>query len=328
MKLGVIGLGLQSRFRLEQVRLFDEIAAVIGFDPDPHFRTLSRELVRQTTARLDEVWSVPGLDAVLIGIAGSAGAAAVATAFQHGLRVILASPALLPAGMWPLTTAADGVLVLDGADEDLEHQFARGVLESGRLGTVRSVRYVTRGLRLPGHEQFPDAETAAFQDVLGRFAPALFARLMTLIGPLDRVMGQLVHDAAGTATGFVVCFSDAAGRTAQVDVQWDSLAGERTGWIVEGSLATLARKRFYSRMPDGEVVDQPAGPGAEEDLVGNQRWWHKLADREACRSSLTAAAWAVSAVAAVRESDRTGIRVSLAPWPELPAAGAPVRSPP
>lgn len=66
MKLGVIGLGRMGRFRLEQLRLYDEVAAIIGCDPDPRARDQSREMVGCTTAVLHDVWTVPGLDAVLI----------------------------------------------------------------------------------------------------------------------------------------------------------------------------------------------------------------------------------------------------------------------
>lgn len=310
MKLGVFGLGQMGRFRLEQLRLYDEVAAVIGCDPEPEARERSRELVGVTTGNLDEVWSVPGLDAVLIASPVDRQFALMRAALERGLNVAIESPLAIPTN-WEALSAADRVLVLDYPGDDDELALAQSLVGSNQLGDVRTVRYVTRELRLPDErEAASTSSTETGQGMLGRFAPALFARLHTLIAVPDSVFGRVLRDAAGHETGFTAHFADRSGRTANIEVRMDSLIGERSGWVVEGDLATLFRKRLYSRLPDGEILDQPARSDSD-NAHSADRWWRRLADREACRRSMTAAVWAASAVAAVRESDRTGAPAAI-----------------
>lgn len=313
MKLGVIGLGRMGRFRLEQLRLCDGVAAVIGCDPDPQRRELSQELVDRTTADLNEVWSTPGLDAVLITALPGRPFGLVREALGRGLGVAVELPlAAAPTDLASLSPD-DHMLVLDRFGVDEELLLARELVASGRLGDVRSVRFVTREFRLPDRPEPISMESDAAADLLETFGEPIFTRLHGLIAPPEHAIGRLLRDAAGRVTGFFALLSDQAGRTAQIEVRTNSLVGERSGWTIEGSDATLCRSRLYSQMPDGEIVDQPLRvDGDREGWCGN-RWWQQLHDREACRRSIQAAAWAVAAVAAVRESDQTGATTPISP---------------
>ncbi len=311
MKLGVFGLGRTGRFRLEQLRLYDEVEAVIGCDPEPEARERSRELVGVTTGNHDDVWSVPGLDAVLIASPVDRQFALMRAALERGLNVAIESPLAIPTN-WEALSAADRVLVLDYPGDDDELTLAQNLVHSDRLGDVRTVRYITRELRLPDDRRAASTSSAETgRGVLGRFAPAFFARLHMLIAAPDNVYGRVFRDAAGNETGFAAHFADRSGRTANIEVRMDSLIGERSGWVIEGDLATLFRKRLYSRLPDGEILEQPAGSDSDDEAHSADRWWRRLDDRESCRRSMQAAIWAASAVAAVRESDRTGAAVRI-----------------
>lgn len=311
MNLGVFGLGRMGRFRLEQLRLYDEVAAVIGCDPEPKLREQSRELVSRTTPVPEDVWTVPGLDAVLFASPVDRQFELIRAALERGLNVAIESPLAFPPN-WEALSSADRVLVLDSPRDDDELALAQSLVGSNRLGDVRTVRYVSRELRLPDErEAASTGSTESGRGVLERFAPALFARLHTLIAVPDSVFGRVFRDAAGNETGFAAHFADRSGRTANIEVRMDSLIGERSGWVIEGDLATLFRKRLYSRLPDGEILDQPARSDSDDDAHSSDRWWRRLADREACRRSMAAAVWAASAMAAVRESDRTGAAVAI-----------------
>lgn len=312
MKLGVIGLGRMGRFRLEQLRLFDEAEAVIGCDPDAAARMKSRELVARTTSVIDDVWSAPGLNAVLIASPPDSQISLIRAATERGLRVAIEMPLAISTDLQELS-AADRVLVLHDPESDTELTLAQHLVDSMSLGNVRNVRYVSRELRLPEpHELAPNGSVGTDRGVLERFAPSLFARLFTLIATPESVFGRVFRDASGHETGFAAFFADRAGRTASIEFRIDSLIGERSGWVIEGTLTTLSRKRLYSRMPDGEILDQPAGLDSDHDAHSADRWWRRLNDRESCRRSMMSAVWAASAVAAVRESDRTGAAVTIA----------------
>lgn len=311
MKLGVIGLGRMGRFRLEQLRLCDDVAAVIGCDPRPTARELSRELVDRTTAELEDVWSTPGLDAVLVAAPHARHIEIIRNVLERGLGVAVELPLAAATTDLAGLTPDDRVLVLDSTGDDVELLLARELVDFGRLGDVRSVRYVTREFRLPDRPEQVSTDSDDAEDLLEVFAEPIFTRLHNLIAPPESVFGRLFRDVAGRATGFVALFSDRAGRTVHIEVRTDSLVGERSGWILEGAVATFCRKRVYSRMSDGEIIDQPVRGDSEVEIYPGDRWWRRLHDREACRRSFRAATWAVAAVAAVRESDRTGSTVTI-----------------
>lgn len=312
MKLGVIGLGRMGRFRLEQLRLFDEAEAVIGCDPDAAARERSRELVGRTTSVIDDVWSTPGLDAVLIASPPDSQISLIRAATERGLRVAVEMPLAISADLQELS-ASDHVLVLHDPESDTELTLARHLVDSMSLGDVRNVRYVSREIRLlETHGLTPNGSVRTDRGVLERFAPSLFARLVSLIVTPESVFGRVFRDISGIETGFAAFFADRSGRTASIEFRIDSLIGERSGWVIEGSLATLSRKRLYSRLPDGEILDQPAGLNSDHEAHSTDHWWRRLDDRESCRRSMMSAIWAASAVAAVRKSDRTGAAVTIA----------------
>lgn len=312
MKLGVIGLGRMGRFRLEQLRLFDEAEAVIGCDPDAAARERSRELVSRTTSVIDDVWSAPGLDAVLIASSPDSQISLIRAATERGLRVAVEMPLAISADLQELSTA-EHVLVLHDPESDTDWALAQHLVDSMSLGDVRNVRYVSRELRLPeSHGVSLNRSVRMEHGILERFAPSLFARLFRLIATPESVFGRVFRDASGIETGFAAFFADRAGRTASLELRIDSLIGERSGWVIEGTLTTLSRKRLYSRLPDGEILDQPAGLDSDHDAHSADLWWRRLNDRESCRRSMMSAIWAATAVVAVRESDRTGTAVTIA----------------
>lgn len=128
---------------------------------------------------------------------------------------------------------------------------ARSALASGRLGSLRRIRYSVHDYRLPG-ETFPLGVARELgASVLDQLLVLLDARLC------HRCDWSYFPSATDRRDGFVARFDFADDVSAIVEVQTRSLLSYRSGWMLEGTSGACRNGRLYTRTSDGEIIDEP-----------------------------------------------------------------------
>ncbi len=204
----------------------------------------------------------------------------IRAALSAGKRVLVeSSPGLTSADVaipLILSALADGSLgVFHVQRVDQDGHAAVAAVHSGRLGELRSVRYISCESAI--------ADGRDWRDTLRHVGPALFDWLAEIAGPRKYVLQAWPTPATA---GFQVRLQDARGFTAWFDIQRSSLCDLRTGWVLEGANGAYHRGRLITRAADGELLEEEIspGPGANDDVICDLL--HLAASPDAARLSL------------------------------------------
>jgi predicted dehydrogenase len=301
----LIGSGPAARFLLERWRLrsdFPLVAAAFtsdeSFHPIGHYGLPSTDDWRRLLAD-------PHLSGVILAVPRELRAETVQTALSRGKRVLIeSSPG--PSGSFGINPAEDarrrgslGVFHLRRPDPDFHR--ATAAAASGRLGTLRTVRWMSCEYAVPpgcsGLNSVP-----AWTETLQQMGPSLFEQLALITGA---VPGTVEAWALPETSGFQTRLEYSSGLSAWIDVQRAAFCGTQTGWMLEGSAGGYRQGRLTTLAEDGEVIDEDVSP--ENDPADDDVFWElrRLAlCRQAAEESLQRAIQAGLVLDAIQASAR------------------------
>lgn len=296
MKLGVLGLGRRGLFRIEQLRQ-TPVATVAGYDPVETARSAAEGLVQTCSASVIDFWQSGPFDGILIAVPAAEQGRALRDAIGRSVPVAVDSSQLaayeLVDVLRDFPNSAKRMLMLAATNlPDLRATAA--------IGEIQRARYVSREYGLPG------------ENLDGQLANVLL-QLRSVMPAPTQVICHRSSNAAGEVLKLSIGLRDAAARTAEIELQRDSLVSERGGWTIEGTEGTLCRQRIYRRLADGEITDEPVSNPA---VAATLPWWELLQDPWACQDSVAAAEWLSRILAAVSNAAHSGA------WTSVPGLGA------
>lgn len=146
----------------------------------------------------------------------------------------------------------DTVAIVDEPQRwDEDFLSARSLIDAGKLGSLKRIRFATHELAFPG-ELFP-------QGVLRDLGLHVLDQLLALVNdtPVSYRLRRCCDVADNREDGFVAILEFAGGASALVEIQTRSLLSSRSGWYLEGTTGAYRNGRLYTRTPDGEIVDEP-----------------------------------------------------------------------
>ncbi len=174
-----------------------------------------------------------------------------------------------------------GVFQVRRADSDF--RAALSLVADRRLGTLHTVRWIDCEYSVPARLRDVPLRPS-WRDALSSPGVLLFEQLAHLI-EADPISVQ-AWPRPETA-GFQARLEYPADMTAWIDVQRASLAGLRTGWVLEGTAGAYRGGRVMTLADDGEVREEEILPvdAVDDDVMADLR---RLAtDDDAARNSLS-----------------------------------------
>ena len=252
-RVGIVGINSLGLFLLERLKLYPRFQVVVAAEPDENRLALAKGFANRLSNQLDVVLTEP-LDCVVF--AGCGSEEVLERIVSSGKSVVIAQP-------WRWSFGAMeryGEIALSPRQfvtTFCPHRWSSDVLSasaamsSGRLGKIRSARLSIAELGLTddgGAEKFLTEQSFHFIDQLLLFVDSkpvqVFATATTKSPDHDKC-GRIV----------IVEFAD--GCVAQIDLQFDSRLGYRSGWALEGDQGSYRNHRLYTTTSAGEVIDEP-----------------------------------------------------------------------
>lgn len=253
-RVGVLGLSHAGLFYLESLSLSADVRLVGAFDSNPQRRALAAGSGCPLSDQRDSLLSPTLADALfLVDGFSEEVAKAVLLGGQH--LVIdrpwsVSSDVLRSIG--ELAVKSDRTVTIASPGRwSANYVSAMTALQTGRLGSLHSVRLSSCEKRVPG-------ETSA-EGVLREFGYRLIDQLLVLVDSTpERVFAKLLSDGQPKQEhGFLAVIDFTNGCTAQIEIDTRSRLGFRTGWMIEGSTGSFRNDRLYTETNDGEIVDEP-----------------------------------------------------------------------
>lgn len=310
----LVGLDTPGRHLLERWSLRADFPLVAICDPRADRVTPACRRQLATAATVSDLLQTQAIDGVIVCVSSRARSNTIEEALRRGLRVLVegnvASTAAEARCIVDLAAAAKlGIGVFQLLRGDRDFPAARSAAVSGRLGTLRSVRYTSCEYGLSGDAALI-ADHSTWREPLVRSGPVVFDQLLSLTDQ-PPVQVQAWVDAA--TAGFQARIVFSAELAAWIDVQRASLNGLRTGWVLEGTVGAYRAGRLFSLAADGELLEEDVSAGAdvEDDVIAELR--RLSADPVAAQRSLERSVQIISLQEAIVRSVETGEPVFLSP---------------
>ena len=253
-RVGVLGVGQSGLFYLESLSLSADIRLVGAFDSDPQRLALATGSGCPLLSQRDSLLS-PTFADVLFLVDDFSEDIAI-SALRGGQHLVIDRPwsvsseALQSLGKFAVTSNRTVTIASPGR-WSANFLSAMSALQTGRLGSLHSVRQSSCEKRVPG-------ETSP-AGVLREFGYRWIDQLLTLVDSKpERVYAKLLSDGRPKQEhGFLAVIDFTNGCTAQIDIDMRSRLGFRTGWMIEGSSGSFRNDRLFTETDDGEIVDEP-----------------------------------------------------------------------
>ena len=301
-RVGIVGINSLGLFLLERLKLYPRFQVVVAADPDAnrlllatgscHHLSSQSEVV--LTELLDCVVFAGGSDEELLSKVLSAEKTAVIAQPWRWSGVVLqryGESALHPRQF--VTTFCPHRWSSDFLS-------ASAALATGRLGAIRSVRLSIAEMGLTddgGAEEFLAEQSFHFIDQLLLFVdskPArVFATTTTTSPDYDKC-------------GRVVIIEFVNGCVAQIDLQFGSRLGYRTGWALEGDQGSYRNHRLYGTTSAGEVIDEPIGTTNPSDEGYFNQLDRRFLGQQADLPTLTQSIRVVQLIESIKQSASSG----------------------
>lgn len=205
-----------------------------------------------------ELLADPAIELVVLHAPLAERGGAIREALEAGKRVACESPICTrtdEARELAALAARKGLTLsaIAGWRWDGDFRTALAAVESGKLGTVRSARIVSR--------QYAPESLGGPGEIWAGLASRYVDQLLQLVtGSPQRVWARRETDDAGRETGFQMAVESANGATGFLDVSLTSLARIQTGWLLEGTAGGYLPHSRFRVTAEGEVVETPLEP--------------------------------------------------------------------
>lgn len=259
-RVAVVGLDRLGWHRIEQLGLRDDWSVVALTDARPDRRALARVSRTEVVDTIDELLTVPELDGVIITEPPAQRRELVERCLDARVSVWLEAPLsddLRQVRRFQTLARERGVQVrvLQPRRFDTAYRQAVSMLQSGRLGQLRSIRLVSaEWTAFAGDEGAP---ACPLTDPVEQFGPHGFDQLVGMV-PSDPHWVWARRCSGEDGFLAVVCFT--CGTTAQIEIRRRARATCQTGWVLEGENASFQQGRLISVANDGELIDELVTP--------------------------------------------------------------------
>ncbi len=264
-----MGLDRLGWHRLEQLCLRDDWQVVAVTDPRADRRIQASISCPQVCESLEELLAAPQLSGVVITEPARQRLAIVQRCLEARKDVWVEPPLSHDLRqVRRLQTLArerhTSLRVIQTRRYEPAYRQALTAVESGRLGTLRSIRFLSADWTTYVGDQ--GAASCPLSDPVEQFGAHGFDQLLGLVNSdphwiwARRCTGE---------DGFLAVIGFASGITAQVEVRRRARATCHTGWVLEGESASYQQGRLISVAGDGELIDEPVPlvPQEEDPLA-------------------------------------------------------------
>ncbi len=147
------------------------------------------------------------------------------------------------------------------ADEDVRR--ALSVVDTGELGTLQAVKWISWGYGLP-----PTGVPSCDTDASDPPCTAILRQMTHALEQLVQLLPQPPRRVFATG-GLAASIEFDNGTRAEIDIRLDSPVPLYTGWVLSGEHGGYANGRQFTLTADGEVFDSPTPTPepAEDELV-------------------------------------------------------------
>lgn len=300
-RIGVVGINSVGLYLLERLKLRGRYRVIVAVDLDANRESLTRGFAESFSSDVGRLETEP-LDCLVVTDRGFE--ESIATALQMGRSVVLAQP-------W--TTSKESqfqfremsertrrpVLTFCPRRYSPDFQSALAAVATQRLGAIRTARFSIAEMSLP---------SASPEEFLREQIFHLFDQLLLLVDskPVQVFARAMSATDSSGQLGRVIVVEFANGCRANIDLQFRSRLGDRTGWELEGEGGSYHQHRIYTTTVAGEIVDEPLPQKHDSDELFFDQLDSLLAAHPGSLETLTHSMQVVQLLECVEQSCSSG----------------------
>lgn len=301
-RVGIVEINSLGLYLLERLKLDGRFEVVRAVDIDAGRERISKGFASSFSSNLNHVLTDP-IDCVIF--TGANHEELLRATLLAGKSAVIAKPWLWP---WRLLQSVNELslestqCVTTFCPRRWSSDFlsAAKVMKSERLGKILTAANSVRETCIPdkcGVADFLREQTFHLLDQLLLFVDSK---------PIQVFATSTVVKPGGDQTGSVLVVEFSNGCVAQIDLQFQSRLGVRTGWTLEGDQGSYRNHRLYTTTAAGEIVDEPVpitNPSDEKFFDDLSR---RLHGQEATLPTLTQAIRVGQLIEVIEQSVATG----------------------
>jgi predicted dehydrogenase len=284
--IGLAGLGRAGTFHLERISLRDDCQVLTAYDPSAEATGKAAGLVSHSAPGWHDLLADRQVELVLLATPPASHAPLTIEALAAGKHVLVETPLAIT------LTEADAVLtaarragrsVIVAQTRRWENEFRTVLNETRGLGRLQIIKHINWHYEpiAPSGNQQREHSKHSFQPQsipwrddplkgggpLWEFGVHDFDQLLQIAGESPtEISAELYRERgdSGTEIGFLAIMRFSSGLIAHLEVHHAAAFPLQTGWIVVGSEGSTADDRSFTVASDGEVVDVPLSPVADD----------------------------------------------------------------